>query len=64
MHVRRMLADGVADGSVRRTDLDVLATTLVLATTPFAVSARLLDEVGRPAALEELGRMVDGWVRP
>src|SRR4051794_34202665 len=63
-HVRRMLADGVADGSVRRTDLDVLATTLVLAAAPFVVSARLLDDVGRAAALDELGRMVDGWLRP
>src|SRR5436305_7934292 len=32
-HVRRQLADGVADGSVRRTDLDVLAATVVLVTT-------------------------------
>src|SRR4051794_32547423 len=63
-HVRRMLADGVADGSVRRADLDVLATTLVLATAPFVVSARLLDAVGREAAWEELGRLVDGWLRP
>ncbi|MDQ1706660.1 MAG: hypothetical protein QOF18_3026 [Frankiaceae bacterium] len=63
-HMRRMLAEGVADGSVRRTDLDVLAVTLVLAVAPFVVSARLLDGVGRSAALEELGRMVDGWLRP
>ena len=62
-HVRRMLAEGVADGSVRRTDLDVLATTLVMATVPFVVSARLLDEVGRDAALDELARMVDAWLR-
>jgi AcrR family transcriptional regulator len=63
-HMRRMLAEGVADGSVRRTDLDVLAVALVLAVAPFVVSARLLDVVGRSAALEELGRMVDGWLRP
>src|SRR3954451_5242572 len=29
-HVRRMHPDGMADGSVRRADLDVLATALVL----------------------------------
>src|SRR4051794_19516293 len=39
-HVRRMLADGMADGSVRRADLDVLATALVLGVVPFVVSAR------------------------
>jgi len=63
-HLRRMLAEGVADGSVRRTDLDVLATTLVLTVTPYVVSARLLDEVGRGAALDELSRMVDAWLAP
>jgi len=63
-HVRRMLSEGVADGSVRRTDLDVLAAALVLSVVPFVVSARLLDEVGRAAALDELARMVDAWLRP
>jgi len=63
-HIRRMLAEGVADGSVRRTDLDVLAVTLVTVAVPFVISAKLLDEVGRDAALNELGRMVDGWLRP
>jgi len=63
-HIGRMLADGVADGSVRRGDLDVLATTLVTVAVPFVISAKLLDEVGREAALAELGRMVDGWLRP
>jgi AcrR family transcriptional regulator len=63
-HIRRMLAEGVADGSVRRADLDVLAATLVMVAVPFVVSARLLDEVGREDALDELGRMVDAWLRP
>jgi AcrR family transcriptional regulator len=63
-HIRRMLAEGVADGSVRRGDLDVLATTLVMVGIPFVVSAKLLDDVGREAALAELARMVDGWLRP
>src|SRR5437763_7995688 len=56
---RRGLAEGVADGSEPRTDLDVLATSLVIAVAPFVISARLLDEVGRDAALDELTRMVD-----
>src|SRR4051794_21440781 len=32
-HVRRMLAEGMADGSIRRGDLDVMATCLVQAGT-------------------------------
>src|SRR4051812_40686968 len=43
-HVRRMIAEGQADGSVRRGDLDTMATTLVLMLTPVATSARLLDD--------------------
>lgn len=63
-HLRRMLADGAADGSVRRSDLDVLAATLVMSAVPFVVSARLLDDVGRDAVLAELERMVDAWLTP
>jgi hypothetical protein len=63
-HIRGMLAEGISDGSVRRVDLDVLAMTLVMAALPFVISAKLLDEVGREAALTELGRMVDRWLRP
>src|SRR4051812_5971490 len=61
-HVRRLLADGVADGSIRRADLDVLAVTVLFATTPFVVLARLLDDDQRAAALDELGRMLDSWL--
>ena len=63
-HIRRMMMDGIADGSVRRGDVDVLATTLVMTAIPFVVSAKLLDDVGREAVLAELARMVDGWLRP
>jgi len=63
-HLRRMLEEGIADGSVRRTDLDVLALTMVLAVAPFVVSARLLDTVGREPALDELARLLDGVLRP
>ena len=63
-HVRRMLADGQQDGSVRRGDLDTMATAVVLMTTPFVVSLRLLDEVGRDAMLGELERLVDGALAP
>ena len=63
-HVRRMLSDGVADGSIRRADVDTLALTAVLVATPFVVSARLLDDSARPAALDELSRMLDRWLAP
>ena len=63
-HVRRMLADGQQDGSVRRGNLDTMATALVLMVTPFVVSLRLLEEVGRDDLLAELERQVDGALRP
>jgi hypothetical protein len=63
-HIRRMLAAGVADGSVRRADLDVLAMSMVLTVSAFVVSARLLDGVGRERALDELSVLLDGWLRP
>lgn len=62
-HVRRMLADGMADGSVRRADPDLLATTVVLAVTPFVLSRQLLGD-RQQAALTELARLLDGWLRP
>jgi hypothetical protein len=63
-HVRRVIAEGQADGSVRRCDLDVMATALLVAVAPFVISARLLDAVGRDAALAELARGLDGWLAP
>lgn len=63
-HVRRVIAEGQADGSVRRGDLDVMATALLVAVAPFVISARLLDAVGRDAALAELARGLDGWLAP
>jgi AcrR family transcriptional regulator len=63
-HIRRMLADGHADGSVRRGDLDTMALALVLMVTPFVVSAQMLDEVGAEPLLTELERVVDAALRP
>jgi AcrR family transcriptional regulator len=67
-HVRRMVCDGQADGSIRRGDPDVLAATLLLLVTPFVVSTRLLEELagdgGREAVLVELERVIDGALRP
>jgi AcrR family transcriptional regulator len=62
--VRRVIADGHADRSIRRGDPDVMATSLLMTVLPWIVSARLFDEVGRDAALIELERGLDGWLRP
>jgi AcrR family transcriptional regulator len=63
-HIRRIVAAGQAEGSVRRGDADTMALSLLLLVTPWVVSARLLDETGRDAALRELERGLDGWLRP
>lgn len=63
-HLRRVIKEGHADGSVRRADADVMALSLLLAVTPFVVSSRLLDDLGQQAALRELERGLDGWLRP
>jgi AcrR family transcriptional regulator len=62
--VRRMIAEGHADRSIRRGDPDVMAVSYLMTTVPWTVSARLFDEVGREAALAELERGVEGWLRP
>jgi hypothetical protein len=63
-HVRRVIAEGHADCSIRRGDLDVMATALLVMVAPFVISARLLEGVGRDAALAELARGLDGWLAP
>jgi AcrR family transcriptional regulator len=62
--VRRLISEGHADRSIRRGDPAVMATSLLMAALPWIVSARLFDEVGRGAALAELERGLDGWLRP
>jgi AcrR family transcriptional regulator len=63
-HVERAIADGHADGSVRKGDPEVMATAVLVAVVPFVVSARLLDDIGRDRAIEELAVGLDGWLRP
>jgi AcrR family transcriptional regulator len=62
--VRRVIAEGHADRSIRRGDADVMATSVLMMALPWVVSARLFDDVGRLAALAELERGLDGWLRP
>jgi AcrR family transcriptional regulator len=63
-HLRRQVTEGHADKSVRRGDPDAMALLLLVTVTTMVVSARLLDTVGRDAALRELERGLDGWLRP
>lgn len=63
-HTRRLVSEGQTDGSIRNGPAHVMATTLLLAVTPFVVSAKLLDGVGHDAALTDLERGLDGWLRP
>jgi AcrR family transcriptional regulator len=62
--VRRVIGEGHSDRSIRRGDPDVMATSLLMMVLPWIVSARLFDEVGREAALDELQRGLEGWLRP
>jgi AcrR family transcriptional regulator len=62
--LRRVIAEGHADRSIRRGDPDLMAASLLMTVAPWVVSARLLDEVGREPALAELERGLDGWLRP
>jgi AcrR family transcriptional regulator len=62
--VRRAIAEGHADRSIRRGDPEILAMAVLMTVLPWIVSARLFDEVGRAASLDELERGLDGWLRP
>jgi AcrR family transcriptional regulator len=62
--IRRVVAEGHADRSIRRGDPEVIATAVLMAMLPWITSAPLFDGIGRKAALDELGRGLDGWLRP
>jgi hypothetical protein len=62
--VRRVVAEGHADRSIRRGDPEVIALSVLMAALPWITSARLFDEVGRVQALAELERGLEGWLRP
>ncbi|HVY08983.1 MAG TPA: TetR/AcrR family transcriptional regulator, partial [Mycobacteriales bacterium] len=63
-HVERLIADGHVDGSIRKGDPAVMATSLLTAVGPFVLSARVLDAVGRDRVLDDLSAGLDGWLRP
>jgi len=60
-HVRRIVSEGHADGSIRRGDAETIARMLVLLVTPYVVSAGAIDELDPFAELE---RLVDRWLKP
>lgn len=60
-HVRRIVAEGQADGSIRRGDAETIARMLVLLATPYVVSAGLLAQLD---PFSELERLVDRWLQP
>jgi AcrR family transcriptional regulator len=64
-HVRAALAQGIADGSVRRCDPDVVAHALLLTVMSHVVSARPAAAVVDPDLLTaELRRQLDAWLAP
>jgi AcrR family transcriptional regulator len=63
-HLERVIRDGHGDGSIRSGDPAVMATALLVAVAPFIISARLLDELGRDAVIDEMAAGLDGWLRP
>jgi len=63
-HLERVIRDGHDDGSIRSGDPAVMATALLVAVAPFIVSARLLDELGRDAVIDEMAAGLDGWLKP
>lgn len=62
--IRRLIAEGHTDGSVRRGSPDVMAVSFLLVAMPWVVSNRLLHEVDPACARKELERGLDGWLRP
>ncbi|HVT64380.1 MAG TPA: TetR/AcrR family transcriptional regulator [Mycobacteriales bacterium] len=63
-HLERAIGDGHSDGSIRSGDPAVMATALLVAVAPFVVSARLLDDLGRDAVIDEMTAGLDGWLKP
>ena len=63
-HVRRIVTEGQADGSIRRGDAETIARMLVLLATPYVVSTGLMAELDRALVITELERLVDRWLQP
>ena len=63
--IRSMLADGIADHSIRECDVPASAHLMLLLAQSFVFSARITPADASPAAVtEELRRMLDGYLAP
>jgi AcrR family transcriptional regulator len=58
------VADGQADGSVRRGDPRVIAQALLLVVQSFVLSGGIAEDVPEAALREELAHLVDAGLRP
>ena len=64
-HVRRLLHEGLVDGSVAGCDPESRAWTVVVALTAFALSRPLLERaMGEAVVEEEVRQMLDRWLSP
>jgi AcrR family transcriptional regulator len=59
LHLRRLVTEGHADGSIRRGDPEAQALTVLLVTTPFVLSPRLLSADQLADVLRELSGLLD-----
>lgn len=59
------LDDGRADGSIRAVDTEAASWTLVVVLQAFVFAARMIAAEADPTAVRaELGRLLDGYLRP
>ena len=61
--IREMLADGIADGSIRECDVAAAAHLLLLLAQSFVFSARITPaDTDAAAVTDELRRLLDGYL--
>lgn len=63
-HLRRLVAEGHADGSIRKGTAAGQAMTVLMLVTPFVVSRRLAAEAGTDDLLRELATVLDHGLAP
>jgi AcrR family transcriptional regulator len=64
-HLRRLLAEGHADRSIRRGDAEAQAVAVLFAVSPLVLSARLLELTGnREGVVREVTQLLDRGLAP
>jgi AcrR family transcriptional regulator len=61
--LRGWISEGQQDGSIRRGDPKLLAHSVLMATQSYVLGARLTGAPARTKAIDELGEMVDRYLR-